>query len=121
MNLNHKPRLKRLTTREPIIRAIEAEQDQLAMALSLCGQYELEIAEIQSWFGLHPNVTGLTEAQSDIWHGKFGRLKLVRNELAIRNRSIPRHQSKLLRLKLTLAEFDTVPMEFLTDGSVVGR
>lgn len=112
---------KRYTTRKSILDAMETHHHEQANDLKLICQYETEIDSLKAWFALHPNGVLMSSKQSEIWHGKFGRLKLCNNELAIRKRSLPRHQQKLNVLKAVLAEFLTQPMSFLEDGGVVAK
>lgn len=117
---NKKPP-KRYNIRASILAAIDATHNQLDLSVKAVEAYTIEIDAIKAWFGVHPNVAGMNEDALSMWHGKLGRLKLCKEECGVRARSIPRHHNTLRGLKLLIAEFDTEPMAFLENGSVVVR
>lgn len=115
---NKKPP-KRYNSRASILAAIDATHDRLDLSIKAVEAYTIEIDGIKAWFAVNPNVAGMNEDALSMWHGKLGRLKLCKEECGVRARSIPRHHATLHKLKALLAEFDTQPMKFLENGSVV--
>jgi len=110
--------LKRYNSRREILSAIDDEQHNLANSTKLAGQYELEIEQLKKWFAANPLEDNASQIKLIKWHGHNDRLKLCKEEMKAHITSIPLHHSKLIKLKHTLAEFDTQPMPFLNDESV---
>lgn len=119
MKLGAKRPPKRYTTRQSILDAIDHEQICQALSMSLCDEYEHEMSRLKEWFARHENKPEANIVDKAIWHDKFNRLKFLKNESEIRHRAMPRYTAKLNSLKALLAEFDTEPMAFLEDTSVV--
>lgn len=104
---------KHFSTRKELLDAIDDKTHFIGIAQKLADKYDGEADELIKWFAITPIESIKTEAQRTEWHGKYKRLEICRTESGVKRRSIPRLNNELHRLKLALAEFDTIPMPFL--------
>lgn len=109
---------RRFTSRKQILEAIDALKAQQTSECLQAETMDREADALYKWLG-EQDIDHMTDMESQVWHERRESAYFQRNE-AQRLRT---HQqtiiAKLGRLKDTLAAFDTAPMPFMSDGSVV--
>ena len=109
----------RATSREQIIRYIDGVTARRDSAMKKITLHELAYRKTRDKLALK-NIDDITDEKDRQEHlGMAMFMSDQRMEADIALASIPKFEGRLTHLKRCLAEFDTVPMEFLEDGSVV--
>ena len=109
---------KRFHSRKALLAAIDDETYLRELAIKMVTDYEAEIGKLKEWFAKNPPESAVTDLLKIQHKAKYDHLKVCKREMEIRRKSIPGFERTLRQLKEALAEYDTVPMPFLKDGSV---